>query len=182
MPAMSKESRVFTPDPRCLLKISEAVSPRALTLADGTRLRAGERVVGAHLWNEHLPSRAEMGLATQLTRMRTSLRALAHEVEARPDLHGSRAVYGEIGFVPEARLREAQRAASRLGFELHVGEQPRWNPLRRAFWQNAVSWWFLRRFNPARLDQVGFGQMRRCEVWMSREQLLARYGAELATP
>jgi hypothetical protein len=170
-----KESRGYSADPRCLLRIARARSPRALTLTDGTRLDAGELVVGTHLWNEHLP-REGASLAPGLALMRGSLQELARFLQAQPELSDARAIYGEMGFLPDARLPQARRIAERLGFELVPGERPGWNPLSRAFWRNAVSWWYLRKFNPAGLRQTGFGRMRRCEAWMSRDQLLARYG------
>ena len=174
--AKDKTSISFTDNPRCLLRIATARSPRAVTLADGTRLEAGDPVVGAHLWNAHLPGE-RAGLASILAQMGESLRELAHHLQAQPDLGDARALYGELGFFPEERLPLAQQLMARLGFELVPRERPGWNPFRRAFWRNVQSWRLLRRFNPAQLDAVGFGRMRRCEAWMSREQLLARYGA-----
>ena len=171
-----KMSVAFSTNPRCLLKITPARSPRAVTLADGTRLAAGDPVVGTHLWNAHLPGE-RAGLASILAQMNDSLRELARHLQAQPDLGDARALYGEMGFFPEERLPLARQIAERLGFELVPGERPGWNPVRRAFWRNAVSWWLLRRCNPAWLREIGFGRMRRVEAWMSREQLLARYGA-----
>lgn len=172
-------ARPFSSDPRCLLKIARTHTPRAITLADGTELQSGELVVATHLWNEHLPARSNPGLTPGLALLqgsRESLRELARFLQTRPELDRVRAIYGEVGFLSDARLPQAQRIADRLGFDLVPGERPGWNPLRSAFWRNIESWWYLRRFNPASLERTGFGNLRRCEVWMSREQLLSRYG------
>jgi hypothetical protein len=135
-------------------------------------------VLQTHLWNEHLP-RAGAGLTpgrALLRDFRASLAELARFLEARPELDGVRAIYGEVGFFPEARLPQARRIAAALGYDLVVGERPGWNPTRAAFWRNVNSWRLLRAFNPASLERTGFGRMRRCEVWMSRERLRALYG------
>jgi hypothetical protein len=172
-------ARSFSDDPRSLLKIDRRPSPRAVTLADGTELAPGDPLVTTHLWNEHLPLRADAGLATGLELLRdgrSSLRELARHVAADPELAGARAIYGEMGFVADEQMDQARRIVGELGFELVPGERPGWNPLRDAFWRNVVSWWYLKRFNPARLRRLEFGRMRRCEMWMSLDTLFARYG------
>jgi hypothetical protein len=176
----------FSTDPRCLLRIVHGQSPRALVLADGARIAAGDVVLKAHLWNEHLPSPSDEGLTRGFFLLRdgqTSLQQLARFLESRPDLDEVRAIYGEVGFLSDDRLPQARRIAARLGFELIAGERPGWNPFQTAFWRNIESWRLLRRFNPAGLERTGFAQLRRCEAWLSREQLLARYGpAHAAVP
>ena len=80
-----KMSVAFSANPRCLLKITPARSPRAVTLVDGTRLEAGDPVVGTHLWNAHLPGE-RAGLASIMAQMGDSLRELAGHLQAQPDL------------------------------------------------------------------------------------------------
>jgi hypothetical protein len=160
----------------CLLHFAPCATPRGLTLADGTRVAPGEVVAEAHLWNEHLPRSTGGELATGMARMRGSLQQLAGAVQAHPDLEAVRAIYGEMGLVPETRLPQLRRILNELGFELIPGERPGWNLCRRAFWRNAVSWWYLRKYNASAAQQLRLRQVRRCEVWMSRDQLLARYG------
>lgn len=172
----------FSGDPRCLLRIKHGRNAWPVVLADGTIVGPGEAVLTMHLWNEHLPARSD-ALAPGLALLRdgeTTLRQLVRFLESRPDLDQVRAIHGEIGFLSDARLPQAQRIASRLGFQLVPGERPGWNPLRRSFWRNVESWRLLRRFNPESLERSGFGHLRRCEAWMSREYLRAEYGAPAA--
>jgi len=166
----------FSSDARCLLKITRSLSPREVNFADGTRLLQGDSVVATHLWNDHLPSPGTAGLSSHVSQLRGSLAELASYLQTEPELIEARAIYAEMGFLPDDRLHQARRVARQLGFDFRIGEQPRWNPLRRAFWRNTLSWWFLRKHNPAVLKHNSFGRMRRCEVWMSRSELLSRYG------
>ena len=160
----------------CLLHFAPCATPRGLTLADGTRVARGEVVAETHLWNEHLPRSTGDELTTGLASMRGSLHQLASSMQTHPDLEAVRAIHGEMGLVTESRLPQLRRIMEGLGFELIPGERPGWNPCRRAFWRNAVSWWYLRKYNGAAAKHLHLGHVRRCEVWMSREQLLARYG------
>lgn len=163
-------------NPQSLLHFAPRRAPRAITLADGTRVDRGEFVAEAHFWNEHLPRSKGAELSAGLAMMRGSLQQLARSIQDQPNLGEVRAVFGEVGFLPEARLPQFRRILEGLGFEMVSGERPGWNPFHRAFWRNAVSWWYLHKFNTAASKQTRLRQVRRCEAWISREQLLARYG------
>jgi hypothetical protein len=174
--SLKSPSRYSILNPQSLLHFAPSRAPREITLADGTQVGRGELVAQAHFWNEHLPRSQGAEIATGLAKLRGSLHQLARSVQEKPDLSEVRAIYGEVGFLPEARLPQFRRILEGLGFELIPGERPGWNPCRRAFWRNAVSWWYLRTFNMAASQRTHLRQVRRCEAWISREQLLARYG------
>jgi len=163
-------------NPKSLIHFARSQAPRTLSLADGTRVAGGELVAEAHLWNEHLPRSNGRELSTGLAMMRLSLRQLARSVQNQPGLEEVRAIYGEMGLLSETRLPQLRRIMNELGFELIPGERPGWNPFRRAFWRNVLSWYYLRKFNSTASKQIRLRQVRRCEVWISREQLLAKYG------
>jgi hypothetical protein len=164
-------------NPRCLMHIVGGHAPRAVRLADGTTVDKGEAIAQMHFWNEHLPRSTGGVTSAVLAVTRESLEELASRMQQMPNFREARAIYGEMGFLPESRLPQFQRILEGLGLELVPGDRPGLNPFCRAFWRNTVSWWYLRKFNVAASKQLRVQQIRRCEVWISREQLLARYGA-----
>jgi hypothetical protein len=176
--SLKSSSEYVVLDPRCLLRAVGRQSPRAITLADGAQVNQGDLVAETHLVNEHLPRHTGAEPAAGWPMMRLSLSELARRIEAESDLAGARALYGEIGFLPDDRLPQFDRILRGLGFELVPGERPGLNPLRRAFWRNVLSLGYLLRFNARAARPAGFRAVRRCQAWMSRDALLDRYGAQ----
>jgi MFS family permease len=140
---------------------------RPITLPDGTPVRRGDRIVELHLLNATVPQVASSASAFALVReMAADLGALA-TWSHMPDFPGdARALYG---------LTLLGRAAGRLGFT--VRERPRTLMARldRLFMTGLL----------ALYSPEGLARLRRgttygsfpMEVWMSRAELVRRYGA-----
>lgn len=175
--------RPFTQHPGCILRISFGPSLREIALRDGTRVGVGDPIVHLHLWNERLlelPPRGEsLGWGRYLLqRGAHSLQLLARHLERNPNVEVV-ALRGELGFVTQ--LRSIRPALERLGFEVLLKESPGWRLWRRAFWDNFYSYLLLWTFGPRSLWGKRLGQLQRVEVWMSRAELLARFGAKRET-
>ncbi len=172
----------FTADPACILRIALCRAGTATTLADGTRIAPRDRLVAIHLWNERLPQMpptgADLAWARRMYRgCSVSLQLLAKYLAFDPRLAAVCAVYGEAGFLTGTSLDAGVGALARLGFELRRPHAQA-GPWRRfaEFWQNVYSYALLWTFNPASLQRKPFLRLERCELWMSRAALDARYG------
>lgn len=165
----------FTARPDCILRVAPAVAPRALTLSDGTSIRAGDPLLDLHLWNEHVPAIPPGGVtlrwATAAARCaRNSLRTLTAETRAghTPNFVALR---GCLRF--DGRLLQAPFAG--CGFDT-VAEPPH----SAGVWMHELGEtclvaMLLWAFNPAGLGHAHL--MHPCRfVWMSRTRLLERYG------
>jgi hypothetical protein len=174
----------FTADPRAIVRLARSVSPRAVSLSDGARIPKGAALLVLHFRNEHLSlllggdASLETGLVF-VRGARHTLRLLAEFLRAHREFDDVQALYGEFGFVQEARVEQVARMSARLGLDCVPCEKPGWDPRRFTFWENVYSWWMMWTYNPASLAGKSFGAMRRCEIWMSRARLTDRYGAAL---
>ncbi|MDI7277035.1 MAG: hypothetical protein QME94_13740, partial [Anaerolineae bacterium] len=170
-------------DPACILRLSLGQAREALVLADGTRIEPGDPVADVHFWNERLPPMPAAGpdlrwARETYRRFAASLRLLADCLEHSPTLVGIRAIRAEFGFSSGAGL-EAQRGLyERLGLEVRRVRAARgaWGRFAE-FWENLFSYWLIWTYNPASLKGKRFLDLERCQVWMSRQALYARYGA-----
>lgn len=177
----------FSSDPRCYLRAARLRCPRDLVLSDGAHLRIGDPLLALHLWNERLAGAAQasapLGWGMVLARGSAfSLQELARFLTLHREFDNVRGLYGEMGFIDQARIEQARRIAGKLGFDLIEREQPGWNVFQRAFWENVFSWWMMWAFNAGSRADKSFAQLRRCELWMSRARLIERYGGQAATP
>jgi hypothetical protein len=170
--------REFTDDTHCMLRIALGEARNAVQLADGTYIRAGETVGVLHFWNEHLPRFPPIGpdlhWAKRIEdRARRSLEILADHVAHDPEWAAIQAFRGNIALSGgRPRLRQMRRLADRYGFE--VKDDPAIGAVR-ALGEDMVIWALTRAFNPVATRRQTFFRHRR-EVWISRRQLLARYG------
>jgi len=167
----------FTQDEQCVLRLSLGKSEHDFTLSDGTHIAKGEPVALLHIWNERVPIIGPQGpdLAWGLRayrRFALSLRMIAHYVENEPRYQGVRAFGGEssLYFTGDDLFR-------RLGFDVqHVSQTAR--GLRRfkqwvdTMYVLGLTW----AFNPGSLSGKNLLRYERCQVWMSRQMLLHRYG------
>ena len=157
-----------------------------VTLQDGTRLEAGAKLIEIHFWNEHLPlideDGADMLWGRQFgRRLAHSLRLLAGHVAGDPALAGFTAVHGQLGFIQEDEVDFFKRLAARFGLLLEFHSSTGLRFWKSTFWAGLYSWWLMWTFNPRTLRNKRFGDVALSDVWMTRETLLGRYGADRAS-
>jgi hypothetical protein len=172
----------YSTHPDCLLRAARAVAGETVRLADGCRIDRGAAVLELHLWNERLstlPSRRRgLGRASALRRrLLMSLRELARRLEADPTLLSIAAVRACAGFVPRQRVGKALHIARAFGFDT-AADPPSASGSGRSLRPGEIllCWALAWAFNPAVLRRGGLARQC-CELWISREGLLARYGA-----
>jgi len=112
----------YTAHPSCIFRLGIARSRRALTLRDGTRLQAGDRVVELHFWNEHIPPIPPSGTTIRWAReaqqaMATSLRQLAQYLSSRPELHAISVICADVPSGTKAQSQQVARIMAHFGFE-----------------------------------------------------------------
>lgn len=122
--------REFSRSPTCILRIQLGSSDADIGVADGTRLRRGERFLDLHLWNEHVPEipkhGATLGWARQMNRcFAESLRELAAYLGTRPEFDDVRMIRAKMSFGPAARSDQIARIVAHYGFERVAAPQPR---------------------------------------------------------
>jgi hypothetical protein len=173
----------FTNDPVCILRLSPGRAREALVLEDGTQIRPGDPVIDLHFWNERVPPMPESGpdlrwAREMYRRFVASLRLLAQHLAESPSHAGVRAIRGEFGFLSGEGLDAQHDLFRRLGLEVRRLRAARgaWGRFGE-FWQNLFSYWLIWTYNPASLRDKHLLDLERCQVWMSRGALLARYGA-----
>lgn len=172
----------FTDDPTGLLRLQWSRARYPLRLSDGTDVERGDPVLLLHLWNEHIPPPGpggpDLAWAVELRRrIGRSLSDVAGWLSGEPAAADVRALGGETAIIPAADPRAAEQLVRRLGFDVFARGG---GPLARfgMFWENLYAWALMWTFNPAALRGRRFLELRRTRLWMSRRQLLARYGDE----
>jgi hypothetical protein len=169
----------FTDDPICVLRLGLRPAGGPRTLADGTAIGYGEPVGGLHLWNEHLRQYSgdgpDVGWACDMRRrVVRSMQLLANYIEREPGWQSVRAFRGAVNLSPRLGTIQIRRLSSRLGFEV---VEPSLTVARRLHFMGDCfnTWALTRAFNRAALPRQRFLRGR-CELWISRDGLLARYG------
>ena len=173
----------FSQDGRCLLRLSIGESEQDLTLSDGTCVNQGDLVGELHFWNEHIHPMPEEGpnLGWALTFQRQlsfSFRELATYFQIDAKCQGVVAFRGKISFGGPYGVAHFRGLAGRWGFDL-VSPDGRTGLRQRLMdWgTNLFAWSLIWAFNPASLGGDGPGQLRRDQIWISREVLVQKYGA-----
>lgn len=171
----------FTADKECLFRISVGEARAGVQLSDGTVIRLGDPILELHLWNEHVPAMPAAGpsaaWANQMKRLiRRSLILTALYLEQERALAPIVALHGAPPF--RSRLGTAQmvRAAKRFGFDLVEPSEPAtWRSLVHEFFDGMLLWALLHAFNPSAQRPNGAAR-HRYHLWISRQQLLCRFG------
>jgi YkoP domain len=168
----------FTDDPACVLRVALSAARMPASLSDGTQVEVGELVGILHFWNEHLPRYSEkgpdLGWACLIRdRVIYSLRAFSEYIEHEPAWREVRAIRAET--VLPARLGAPQiaRVFQRYGFE-RIPTESSFLARLHGLGECCILWGITRALNPAAMPRQRFLRDR-CELWISRTALLARY-------
>ncbi|HEX3537033.1 MAG TPA: hypothetical protein VHU15_09715 [Stellaceae bacterium] len=175
----------FTEDPRCVLRAATIPAPAAAALSDGTVIEAGALIGELHLWNEHLPRYAKVGpdlgwACTARRRFIHSMRLLAARAEYDPELRQVPAFRAEAMLATRLGLTQLERLAGRLGFEA-IAIAPTTLGALHTLGASLNVWCLTRAFNPGALPRQRWRRERH-ELWISRAELIARYGRGAANP
>ncbi len=119
----------YSAHPSCIFRLGIARSRRGLTLRDGTRLQAGDRVAQLHLWNAHIPPVPRNGATIRWARsvrrdIATSLRELAHYLASRPDLRDINIICADVPSGTPAQSPQVARIMGYFGFEAFTAHEP----------------------------------------------------------
>ncbi len=170
----------FSRSQDCIFRIQISRANEKVVLSDGTRLRANDRVVDLHLWNEHVPLMPPRGptlaWARQMNRaLDFSLRELAELLKRRQDLNDVVAIRANMKFGSAEQSDQLARISGRYGFE-RIPARPPASPgerLRRLGESILICMMVLAR-NAAAFRFSGL--WRDCTVvFLSRRSLMQRY-------
>jgi hypothetical protein len=169
----------YSCEPQCLFRLEQRLADDTLGLADGTRVRAGARVLALHLWNEHVPlmgrSGPTVGWAHRTSRaIRASLHELAHYLARRPDLSDVRVLYADVRVSGANQALRAARILARYGFEVtDASVDRRWAVQRMADALFVLMMAGVTNPRTLRSAPIRHGNLR---VFISRAVLERRYG------
>src|SRR5262249_4592918 len=112
----------YSTHPDCAFRIMVTRAGREISLADGTRLHADDRIIELHIWNEQFPcfpeDGATIGWAQQVSRrVEISLQELARHIAAAPDLADIRAIRAGTRLAGPATTAQLLRICRRYGLE-----------------------------------------------------------------
>jgi hypothetical protein len=171
----------FTDNPACIFRLQLARAGCDITLSDGTRLQAGERIIDLHFWNEHIPPVPEngptIGWAKRLHAcLDVSLRELARFCAARRELNDIRVIRANLAQGTRDQSRQLARIMARYGFEagpdLEAGSAG-WTLHRMG--ENILISLMVLAQNPVAFRSDSF-RRDRTQIFLSRRLLARRYG------
>lgn len=174
----------FCDDPDCLLRLGLGHSDAEIILSGGTHIRPGDPVGEIHLWNERVPRMSatgpDLGWGVQFYRgMLASLQDLGAYVQTDDRFAPVQAFRGEIAVLQREDVPAAAQLLERQGFDVQYPQAPAgWRGRVRRFWKNLYTWWLMWAFQPASLRGKALSRVARFHMWISRAELLARYGPE----
>jgi hypothetical protein len=164
----------FTDDPQCLFRIQCLRCDDTLSLADGTQVRRGRRVIALHFWNEHMPLMGCEGPSLAWARrvdraVGASLRALASYLAEHPGLGDIVAICGDMHLSDERQSAQFVRIAARYGFETIARQVDRRGVLHRI--GDTILMLMLMSATNARALRRAPLRAKSARVWLSRAML-----------
>lgn len=175
----------FTDDPECIFRLQRTNARHDITLSDGTVVSKGDPVLGLHFWNEHLPpigpEGSDLAWGVRTARMMvSSLRAIVAWVRDHPEVADRQIIGGATVLIESGATGGSARLIRRLGFDIF----PFKNVLGRfgEVWENLYTWWLMWAYNKASLRRKRLLRIRRTEIWMRIDRLVAQFGRGDAGP
>lgn len=170
----------FSRNPDCLFRIQVVPAVADLILSDGVRIRAGDRLIGLHLWNEQIPAFPANGPTLAWAHriqhaFDVSLLELARFLAGRSDLDDVAALCGNMGLGTTERSGQARRLVERFGFEqIAVQQVPSLATQLHWFGENILIAMMILARNAAALRADALWRDRTL-VFLSRRKLQDRY-------
>ncbi|HUI95785.1 MAG TPA: hypothetical protein VLX44_08540 [Xanthobacteraceae bacterium] len=171
----------FTADPACIFRAQLDRAERRFDLADGTRIRPGDRLLNLHYWNEQVPrvplSGPTIGWARRFCRrMELSLRQLARFCTADPAAYDVVAVAANVAQGTRRQRDQLTGIMHRFGFTPPLALEPApSNAMLRRFGENLLIAGIVLARNPGVL-RFNTLWRDRTELFLSRTALVERFG------
>lgn len=172
----------FTQSTACMLRISRSVCTRPIELSHQT-LSPGMPIGELHIWNDQMPKMQLDGASLAWARQAEehldhSLRELARVVRSDGRLIDLDAFKINFSLTPRGGRHQVKRFARRIHFETVEPPAPAGLLSRlHRIGENVLIWLLIWTFNPGALRNGKLMRMR-TELWISRSELLRRYGEQ----
>lgn len=171
----------YSKDPHCVFRMQVAKACQDILLADGTRIRRGDKLINIHLWNEHVPVIPPEGPTFAWARrmgsnMDFSLRQLAAFVAANPELDSIVAVRAKTAVSTPRTTRQLLRIMQHYGFEIVPDDTGiSWRRRLHEWGENVLALLMMMAVNPESAKISVLARVR-SQVLLSRRLLDGRYG------
>lgn len=173
----------YSAHPTCIFRLEIALSDRHVTLADGTDLQPGERIIRLHFWNAHIPPVPEGGTTIRWARrmqrsISISLHELARYLSSRPDLCDIWVICGDVPSATRSQCRQIEYIMAHYGFETMMETRPLpFTERLHRLGENILISLTVFAQNPAalRLDTL---QRVRVPIYLSRRTLERKFGSQ----
>jgi hypothetical protein len=119
----------YSSHPSCIFRIEICPSRRNLTLRDGTRVSASDRIARLHYWNEQMPATrlytSQIVWAREFhRRIAISLTELARYLRVQSDLADVNVVCGDVASAVGEQSEQIAHIMQRYGFEAILVAEP----------------------------------------------------------
>lgn len=168
--------------PHCIFRTHIAVGTGDITLADGSVISAGNRLIHLHLWNERVPPFPARGPTLGWARrmccdLEASLQELAAFLASSPALGDVTAVVANMVFGSAQQTQVVTRLAARYGFVGAVdrARNPSLAERLHMFGENILISMIVLSHNPGALRPDSF-RRNRVPVYLHRAELIRRFG------
>lgn len=171
----------YTSSPECMFRIQLVRSEEDYVLSDGTCVRASERLVNLHVWNEQFPRFTGNGPTLAWARrvnhaFELSMRELAGFLESRREFDDVVAICANLTLEPAERSGQLVRFVARFGFEPIAAASSRsFRQQMHWFGENILISMMVLARNAAAL-RADTLRRDRTLVFLSRRELRRRYG------
>jgi hypothetical protein len=170
----------YTDHAECLFRIQRERAAHSFDFSDGTHVRAGDPIIGLHLWNEHIPVMGRRGptLAWGRRTLRAldmSLRELARFLQRREEYADVKALSGNMCLGTAAQCEQLARILVPYGFEVLSNRKSGFSGSLHRLGQNILITLLALATNPATLRTALLRRYRE-RLILSRATLEARYG------
>lgn len=171
----------YSAHPSCVFRLEIGRAGRQLNMRDGTQIRAGQRIVHLHFWNEHIPPMPQNGptirwASTLQKSIAISLRELARFLASRPDLRDISVICGDVPSGTKAQSRQVAHIMAYYGFETRNDDEPlRLGERLHRFGQNVLISLIVFAHNAGALRLNTLSRVR-VPIYLSRPTLERKFG------